>query len=150
MKVSRTIRAPAQALYDVFLDATALAAWLPPEGMTGEVCRFQPWEGGGYRMRLRYERPTAEARGKTTPDADVVDVRFVELVPAARIVQAADFATEDPAFGGTMTVTWTFEELAEGTEVCVRVVNPPPGVRDEDHEAGIRSSLENLAAYVGG
>lgn len=150
MRISRVIAAPAQAIYDAFLDAAALAAWLPPEGMTGEVCRFEPWEGGGYRMRLKYERPSPRARGKTTPDADMVEVRFVELAPGVRIVQAADFKTPDPAFGGTMTMTWTFNETAQGTEVCVSVENAPPGIRPEDHEAGVRSSLENLARYVGG
>ena len=150
MKVSRLVRAPAQTLYDAFLDPEALAAWLPPEGMRGEISRFEPWEGGGYRMRLSYESPSPARRGKTEPDADVVDVRFVELAPAARIVQAADFDTKDLAFGGTMTMTWTFTERAAGTEVSVEVENLPPGIREEDHAAGIRSSLENLARFVSG
>jgi hypothetical protein len=42
----------------------------------GEIITFLFREGGGYRMRLSYEQPR-HARGKTSDDADEVDVRFL-------------------------------------------------------------------------
>jgi uncharacterized protein YndB with AHSA1/START domain len=148
MQVSRTIAAPRTALYDAFMSPQALVTWLPPSGMRGEIERFDPRPGGGYRMTLTYERPGSDTRGKTTADADTVDIRFVELVPNERIVQAADFVSDDPGNAGTMTMTWTFTDVPGGTEVGVLVENAPPGVSEQDHETGIRSSLENLAAFV--
>ena len=148
MQVSRIIAAPRTALYAAFMDPKALVAWMPPSGMRGEIRDFDGRIGGGYRMTLTYEQPGPETRGKTTADADTVDVRFVELVPGERIVGAADFVSDDPAVGGTMTMTWTFTEVPGGTEVGVRVENAPPAISEADHEAGIRSSLENLAAFV--
>lgn len=47
-----------------------------------------------------------------------------------------------------MTLTWSFAEARGGTEVEVTVDNAPDGISDEDHAAGIRSSLENLARFV--
>ncbi|MDB5443583.1 MAG: ATPase [Phenylobacterium sp.] len=149
MKISRIIEAPRRALYAACMDPQALAAWLPPAGMRGEMHRFEPWEGGGYRMTLAYDRPSPEARGKTTADSDTVEVRFVELVPDRRIVQAVAFETDDPAYGGTMTMTWRFADAPGGTEVAVAVENAPPGISEADHETGIRSSLENLARFMG-
>lgn len=148
MQISRIIPASRAALYDAFMSAEALAAWMPPSGMRGKIEAFGARVGGGYRMTLTYERPGPETRGKTTADADTVQVRFLELVPGERIVEAADFVSDDPANAGTMTMTWAFADAPGGTEVSVRVENAPPGISDEDHAAGIRSSLENLAAFA--
>jgi uncharacterized protein YndB with AHSA1/START domain len=46
------------------------------------------------------------SRGKSTPDADIVEARFIELVPGARVVYAVDFVSDNPAYNGTMTMTW--------------------------------------------
>jgi uncharacterized protein YndB with AHSA1/START domain len=148
MKLSRIIPGPRGTVFAAFLDAEALLAWLPPTGMAGEIHRFEPRQGGGYEMTLRYDHPSPERRGKTTADADTVAVRFTEIAPGARLVQAVDFATDDPAYVGSMTLTWTFADAPGGTEVSVEVANAPPGVSEADHEAGIRSSLENLARYL--
>jgi uncharacterized protein YndB with AHSA1/START domain len=149
MQVSRIIAAPRRRIYDACMDPAALVAWLPPRGMHGQVLAFDPRPGGGYRMTLTYDAPSG-GRGKTTADSDAVAVRFVELVPGERIVQAVDFASDDAAYGGTMTMTWRFADAPGGTEVSVSVENAPAGVSEADHQAGIKSSLENLAAFVGG
>ena len=44
---------------------------------------------------LTYEGDSSAA-GKTTPDSDIVEARFVDLVPNVRVVQAVDFVSEDP------------------------------------------------------
>jgi uncharacterized protein YndB with AHSA1/START domain len=148
MKVSRFIAAPRRRIYDAFMEPGALAAWLPPSGMHGEIEDFDPRPGGGYRMTLTYDRPSG-GRGKTTADSDAVAVKFVSLAPGVAIVQAVEFASSEAAFGGVMTLSWSFAEAPGGTQVSVNVENAPAGVSEADHETGIRSSLENLAALVG-
>ncbi len=143
--VARIIKARPEALYGAFVDPEALVAWLPPPGMTGVVHAFDGRVGGGYRMSLFYE-PTQQALpGKTSANEDRVDVRFVELVPPRRIVEAVNFVTTDAAFMGEMTITVTFDEVSGGTRVTMLFANLPPGLRPEDNEAGARSSLEQLA-----
>jgi uncharacterized protein YndB with AHSA1/START domain len=142
---SRVIRARAEALYAAFLDPIALVDWLPPGEMTGEVHEFDAWIGGGYRRSLFYPRDERAFRGKTSDREDVIDVRFVELAPPHRIVEAVAFVTTDPGFAGEMTLTATFEEVSGGTEVTLAFSNLPRGLRAEDNEEGSRLSLEQLA-----
>ncbi len=96
-------------------------------------------------MSLFYPADERAFRGKTSDREDMVNVRFVELAPLCRIVEAVSFVTTDPAFFGTMTLTATFEEVSGGTEVTLVLENLPPGLRAEDNEAGSRLSLEQLA-----
>ena len=87
--------------------------------------------------------------GKATSDSDVVEARFVEIVPGQRVVQAVDFVSDDPRFAGTMTMTWAVSEAADGTRVDIRADEVPDGISaEEDHTAGLASSLANLADYV--
>lgn len=144
-RVSRTIEAPPEAVYAAFMDPAALAAWLPPGGMTGEIHAFDGRVGGGYRMTLRYPPDERAFRGKTSEKEDVVEVRFLELAPPRRIVEAVNFVTDDPAFLGEMTITVTLDDAPDGTEVAFLCENLPPGVRAEDNETGSRLSLEQLA-----
>ena len=88
------------------------------------------------------------APGKATADSDVVNVRFTELVPSVRIVQAVDFASDDPAVAGTMTMTWELVVADDGTRVDIRAEHVPDGISAADHAAGLASSLANLAAYL--
>jgi uncharacterized protein YndB with AHSA1/START domain len=144
-RTSRVIRARPEELYEAFLDPTALVDWLPPEEMTGEIHEFDAQVGGGYRMSLFYPADERSFRGKTSDNEDMVNVRFVELAPPRRIVEAVSFVTTDPAFFGEMTMMATFEEVSGGTEVKLVLKNLPPGLRAEDNEAGSRLSLEQLA-----
>ncbi len=144
-RTSRVIRAQPEELYAAFLDPAALVDWLPPAGMTGEIHEFEAGVGGGYRMSLFYPPDERDFRGKTSDREDMVRVRFVELAPPRRIVEAASFVTTDPAFFGEMAMTATFEEVSGRTEVTLVFENLPPGFRAEDNEAGSRLSLEQLA-----
>ena len=146
---SRVIPAAPERVYAALVDPDALRVWLPPGGMSGRFEHFDARPGGSYRLVLTYE-DGAGARGKTTPSSDVVEARFVELEPGVRVVQAVDFAAEDPAFAGTMTMSWELDAVDEGTRVEFRAQDVPSGISAEDHQAGLRSSLENLAAYCGG
>ena len=144
---SRVVAAPPDRVYAALVDAEALATWLPPDGMSGRFERFDARPGGSYRMVLTYADASG-APGKATADSDVVDGRFVELVPGRRVVQTGDFESDDPAFAGTMTTTWTLEATGGGTLVTIRADDVPDGISAEDHAAGLASSLANLATFV--
>jgi uncharacterized protein YndB with AHSA1/START domain len=144
-RASRVIKAPREQLYSAFLEPAALVEWLPPAEMTGKIHAFEARVGGGYRMSLFYPPGQKSFRGKTSEREDRVNVRFVELSPPRRIVEAVNFDSADPAFAGEMMMTATFEEVPGGTEVTLVFNNLPPGLRPEDNEAGSRLSLEQLA-----
>jgi uncharacterized protein YndB with AHSA1/START domain len=78
----------------------------------------------------------------------VVEPRLVDLVPGVRVVQAADFASDDPTYAGTMTMTWEVTATDGGTRVDITAEDVPDGMSPEDHAAGLTSSLANLAAYL--
>ncbi|RYE01185.1 MAG: ATPase [Sphingomonadales bacterium] len=143
----RVIAAPAAKLYAALTDADALVQWLPPEGMTGKVEAFEPRPGGIYRIRLTYD-DAADAEGKTDDDSDVSTGEFVELAPHERVVQRGAFESDDPSMAGTMTFTWRFDPVDEGTRVTVTAEGVPPGIRRKDHLDGLRSTLANLAAFA--
>lgn len=143
---SRVIEASAGAVYDAWMDAEALAAWLPPEGMTAAVHLLEPVPGGRFRVELTYRDATMA--GKSSAHSDIVEGRFVELVAGERIVQHIDFESDDPAFAGTMTMDWTLAPEDGGTRVTVSATNVPGGIRPEDHAAGMASTLANLAGYL--
>lgn len=145
---SRIIRASPQTIYEAFVDPGALVAWLPPEGMTGRMYEFDARTGGSYRMSLTYDEPNEATRGKTSEHEDVVKGKFVAVVPGERIVQSVEFESEDPAFAGDMIMTWALTAVPEGTRVTIVCENVPAGIRKEDHDVGLKSSLDNLAAYV--
>lgn len=121
--------------------------WMPPEDMTATMLHFDFREGGSYRMRLTY-KDTEDGRGKTSEDADEVDVRFVRLIDAKQIEQAVTFESDDPAFSGVMRMTWIFEQVENGTRVTIRAEDVPRGIRPEDHEAGMNATLDGLARFL--
>jgi uncharacterized protein YndB with AHSA1/START domain len=145
---SRVILASPHIIYQAYMDPEALVSWLPPDGMQGRIDSFEPREGGTYRMALTYEQPDHSAPGKTSEHSDIVGGRFLELVADERIVQLVEFESADPAFAGTMKMTWTLTAVPGGTEVAILCENVPEGIRQEDHAAGLKSTLANLAAFV--
>jgi len=144
---SRVVAAPLDRVYTALVDPDALLAWLPPDGMCGRFERFDGRPGGSYRLVLTYAE-AATAPGKTTSDADVVEARFVDLRPGVRVVQAVDFVADDPAYAGTMTMTWEVTAVDGGTLIEFRADDVPAGISAEDHAAGLTSSLANLAQHV--
>lgn len=120
--------------------------WLPPRDMRGTMLHFDFRAGGSYRMRLTYTEPR-RGQGKTSPDSDEVEVRLT-AVDAHRIEQEVTFDSDDPAFSGIMRMTWTVAPEGTRTLVTVQAEDVPEGIRSEDHQAGLNSTLENLAAFV--
>jgi uncharacterized protein YndB with AHSA1/START domain len=144
---ARVVHASPDRVFAAFTDPSALIQWLPPQGMRARFERFDLGEGGSYRMVLTYADASA-APGKATADSDIVEARFVEIVRDVRVVQAVDFVSDDPAYSGTMTMTWSVEPTDTGTRVEFRADGVPPGISAEDHAAGLTSSLRNLADYL--
>ena len=141
------IAASPQRVYSAFVDPEALTAWLPPAGMTARFEQFDLRPGGSYRLVLTYTDAAASS-GKATPDSDVVEARFIEVVPGARLVQAVDFVSDDAAFAGTMTMTWEVTAVDGGTRVDITAADVPDGISPDDHAVGLDSSLTNLADYL--
>lgn len=120
--------------------------WLPPSGARAELEAFDPRPGGAFRMTLVFAADATH--GKTSNNTDTVAGTFVDLVAPCSIVQRFEFASDDPKFAGTMTMTWTLEETADGTRVDVAATDVSEGITPAEHAQGMNSSLTNLAAYV--
>jgi len=147
-QAARLVRAPRARVFQAFVKADELLAWLPPAELTGTLHAFDPRPGGGYEMSLFYPESETVFRGKTAEREDRVKVRYLELLPGARIVQAVRFVSDDPAFGGETRLVVTFADRLGGTEVVMCFENLPPGVRPQDNDEGARLSLEQLARFL--
>lgn len=146
-EATATIGASSVRVYKALADPAALERWLPPDGMTGRVESYDLREGGTSRIVLSYGGDEA---GKAGDGTDVVEGTFVEITPGVRIVQDFDFVSDDPAFAGTMRMTWEVAARGAASDVVFRAENVPSGISEEDHRAGLQASLRNLAEYVGG
>ena len=136
-------------VYAAFVDADALASWLPPDGMTGELSEADLRAGGGFTMTLRYDE-APEGGGKTTERTDVSRVAIDELVEPERVVWGVEFDSDDPDNAGRMTMTWTFTARDKGTRVAIDATDVPPGIDVDAHRQGMDASLANLAAWLAG
>jgi uncharacterized protein YndB with AHSA1/START domain len=146
---SLVVAAEPDAVYRAFAAPDALMRWLPPTGMTGRVLEYDFREGGRYRIELTHAETAPAGAGKTTGRSDVSSGRFLALEPGKRIVQSVQFESADPSVAGELIMTWHFEALSPGTLVTVTAENVPPGIAPADHDAGLRSSLANLARLLG-
>ena len=113
---SRVIAASPERVYAALIDPEALAAWLPPDGMTATFERWDLRPGGSYRLVLTYA-DSSRGAGKATADTDIVEARFIDVAPDLRIIQAVDFVSDDPALAGTMTMTWQVTPVDGATRV---------------------------------
>jgi uncharacterized protein YndB with AHSA1/START domain len=145
-RVSRHINAPRPAVYRALLDASAIARWRVPDGMSSHVHQFEAREGGAFRISLSYDAPTGT--GKSAAHTDTYHGRFAKLVPDEQVVEVFEFETEDPVLRGQMTLTTTLTEVADGTDVLVVQEGIPDRVPAADNETGTRMALANLARLV--
>lgn len=147
-RASRAIAAPAERIYQALTSRDAVQTWLPPAGARGIVQEFEPRVGGAFRMTLVFDTPGETGARKSSSNTDVVNGVFLEIVSNQRVRQRFTFSSEDPAFAGAMVMTWTLTPAMGGTHVTVTAENVPVGISPRDHEAGMASSLANLARYV--
>lgn len=142
LTLSRTFDAPPERVYEAFVDPEEFAAWLPPEGFSGELHEFDATEGGGFRMSFNAEVEELE------PYASTFSGTYEELIPGERIVYTEAFESDDPGMAGEMTTTVTLEAVPDGTAVTVEQAGMPETISPEDSSQGWTDSLDNLAAIV--
>jgi uncharacterized protein YndB with AHSA1/START domain len=145
-RITRHINAPRAKVYRALLDASAVAKWMVPDGMTSHVHDFNPREGGAFRISLTYDAPTVT--GKTSAHTHTSHGRFVKLVPNAKVVEVVEFETTDPAMRGEMTIKISLVDADGGTDVVTVHDGLPPGLSPADNEKGWGMSFEKLAALV--
>ncbi|MFE6171409.1 SRPBCC domain-containing protein [Streptomyces sp. NPDC056464] len=146
-RVSRQVNATRAAVYRALLDADAVAKWRVPDGMTARVHAFDGTQGGAFRISLTYDLPTGT--GKSDARTDTYHGRFVRLVPEEQVVEEVEFETDDPALRGTMTMTTTLTDAADGgTDILIVHEGIPDVVPAEDNETGTRMALDKLARLV--
>jgi hypothetical protein len=78
----------------------------------------------------------------------VVEDRFVDVDAPHRLVEQADFVSDDPDLAGTMTMTWSLEVVEGGTLVTVTATDVPDGISSQDHAAAFASTLDNLGEHL--
>ena len=145
-QVSRRVEAPRSLVYRALLDADVVGKWRVPDDMSSEVHEFDAREGGVYRISLSYADPAGA--GKSSGNTDTFQGRFVKLVPDEQVVEVIEFETDDPGFGGEMTMTTTLTDADGGTEITILHEGLPDSVPAADNELGTRMSLDNLARIV--
>jgi uncharacterized protein YndB with AHSA1/START domain len=137
VKIHRVLRAPAQTIYRAFLDADAMAKWLPPHGFTGKVHHIQATVGGTYKMSFT---------NLTTGHSHAFGGEFLELVPNERIVHTDQF--DDPNLPGTMRTTVSLKKVSVGTELTVVQEGIPSVIPVEHCYLGWQESLTLLTQLV--
>ena len=137
VKLHRVFSAPPERFYRAFLDADAMAKWLPPHGFTGKVHHIKPEVGGTYRMSFT---------NLTTGNAHSFGGEFVELVPNERIRHTDKF--DDPNLAGQMTTTVTLKKVSVGTELTVVQEGIPSVIPVEGCYLGWQQSLTLLSQLV--
>ncbi len=140
------VNAPRDEVFAALVDEAARTVWLPPTGMSGQFSWFDAKPGGGYRLTLTYDNDATQ--GKSGENTDVVEVRFTAVDRPCRLVEEADFVSEDPNLTGTMTMTWSLEPMDGETFVTITATDVPEAISSQDHATAFASTLSNLNAYV--
>ncbi|MFD3704720.1 SRPBCC domain-containing protein [Nocardia sp. NPDC058658] len=146
-KIGTHINAPRSTVYRLLLDGDAVAVWMPPPGITAEVHRFEPKEGGSFSITLAYDEPT-EA-GETQPiQRSACFGTFRTLVPDEQIVEVLEWVTVQPEMTGAQTLTYTLTDADGGTQLDILHENLPQALTLADNERTWYQSLANLAALA--
>jgi uncharacterized protein YndB with AHSA1/START domain len=137
VKLHRVLRAPPERIYRAFLDAHALAKWLPPHGFTCKVHHFDAKVGGTYKMSFT---------NFTNGHSHSFGGEFLELVPNQRIRHTDKF--DDPNLPGQMQTTISLRQVSVGTELTVVQEGIPSAIPVEACYLGWQESLTLLAQLV--
>ncbi|MBK8571142.1 MAG: SRPBCC family protein [Holophagaceae bacterium] len=137
IRLHRVLRATPERIYRAFLDADAMAKWLPPHGFTGRVEHVDARVGGTYRMSFtNFSNGQSHAFGG----------RYLELVPNERIRHTDTF--DDPNLPGEMRTTISLRPVSCGTEVDIVQEGIPAVIPPEACYLGWQESLLLLAQLV--
>src|SRR5437667_6225505 len=108
IRLHRVLRVAPDKIYRAFLDAEAMAKWLPPNGYTGKVHHMDAKVGGSYKMSFT---------NFTTGKSHSFGGTYVELTPHERIRYTDKF--DDPNLSGEMQATITLTKGSCGTELKI-------------------------------
>jgi len=137
VRFHRVLRATPEKIYRAFLDADAMAKWLPPNGFTGKVHHLDAKVGGTYRMSF-----TNFGTGSSLSFGG----EYLELAPHERIRYTDKF--DDPNLPGEMQTTVTLNAVSCGTEVNIVQQGIPEIIPPEACYLGWQESLTLLAKLV--
>ena len=137
VKFHRVLKATPERVYKAFLDADAMAKWLPPHGFTCKVHHMDPKVGGTYKMSF-----TNFSTGKSHSFGGT----YLELTPHERISYSDKF--DDPNLPGEMQTTITLKKVFCGTEMTIQQSGIPDVIPAEACYLGWQESLMLLAQLV--
>jgi len=137
VKLHRVLATKPEKIYRAFVEADALAKWLPPNGFTCTVHQFDPKVGGIFKMSFR---------NFTTGASHSFGGEYLELVPHERLRYTDKF--DDPNLPGLLEVTVTLKEVSVGTELNIIQEGVPDVIPPEACYLGWQDSLRNLAQLV--
>jgi uncharacterized protein YndB with AHSA1/START domain len=137
VRFHRVLRATPERVYRAFLDADAMAKWLPPHGFTGKVHHLKPEVGGTFRMSFT---------NLGTGQSHSFGGEYLELVPDERIRHTDTF--DDPNLPGAMLVTVSLKKVSCGTELDIVQEGIPAVIPVEACHLGWQESLALLAQLV--
>jgi uncharacterized protein YndB with AHSA1/START domain len=133
----RVLTTKPDKVYRAFIEADALAKWLPPNGFTCTVHQLDAKVGGTFRMSFR---------NFTTGGSHSFGGRYLELVPGERLRYTDTF--DDPNLPGEIQVTVTLKPVSCGTDVNIVQDGIPDAIPVEMCYLGWQDSLRNLASLV--
>jgi len=137
VELHRIFTAPAERLYRAFLNAEAMAKWIPPYGYTCTVHHFEPLVGGSFKMTFtNFAKQQSQSFGG----------EYKELIPNQLIRYTDQF--DDPNLPGVLDVTVTFRPVICGTELRVVQAGIPEAIPLELCYLGWQESLAQLALLV--
>lgn len=137
VRLHRVLAAPPEKVYRAFLDADALAKWLPPYGFTCKVHHLEPKVGGRFRMSFT---------NFTTGQSHAFGGEYLELVPNERLRYTDVF--EDPNLPGEIRVSVDLTQVSVGTDLAIEQSNIPALIPVEACYLGWQQSLAQLALVV--
>jgi uncharacterized protein YndB with AHSA1/START domain len=125
VRLHRVLATKPDKVYRAFIEADAMAKWLPPNGFTGTVHHLDAKVGGTHRMSFR---------NFTTGKGHSFGGTYLELVPGERLRYTDTF--DDPNLPGEMQVTVTLEQVSVGTAINIE-------------QSGIPDAIPVEACYLG-
>lgn len=137
VRLHRVLRAKPEKVYRAFLEAGAMAKWLPPYGFTCDVHHMEVRVGGSFRMTFHnFSSGSGHSFGG----------EYIELVPNQRIRYTDKF--EDPNLPGVLEVTVSLTPVLCGTELSITQSGIPDVIPLEMCYLGWQESLAQLATLV--
>ena len=137
VRLHRVLRAPPEKVYRAFLDAPAMAKWLPPNGFTCTVHHLDAKVGGTFRMSFT---------NFTTEKSHSFGGEYLELVPGELLRYTDKF--DDPNLPGVLKVSVALKTVSCGTELSIVQEGIPDVIPVEMCYLGWQESLAALAKLV--